>query len=109
MAAFGSLLTAVDTNTRSPHTTGLDTASPAIGVFQITFSPVVTFHFTAVGCPSATPDAFGPRNEGQFWAASDAPAASQSGTSNSRRIGYLPSTRVQIVPLFGKLTETTLS
>src|SRR5438874_1734951 len=73
MPEVGSLLTAVDTNTRSPQTIGLDTATPATGVFQRMFSPVEAFHFTAVAVPSATPDADGPRNEGQFCADSAAP------------------------------------
>src|SRR5258708_29617934 len=72
MPAAGSLPTAVDTNTRSPHTIGLDTATPGTGVFQRTFSPVAAFHFTAVGVPSATPEADGPRNDGQCCADSDA-------------------------------------
>ena len=59
MPTFGSLLTAVETNTRSPQTIGLDTATPGTGVFHSTFSPVAAFHFTAVGLPSATPAAFG--------------------------------------------------
>ena len=78
MPAAGSLPTAVDTNTRSPHTIGLDTATPATGVFQRMFSPVAAFHFTAVGDPSATPEADGPRNDGQFCAQRRAPAAIQA-------------------------------
>src|SRR5882672_9127216 len=78
MPAAGSLLTAVETNTRSPHTIGLDTATPGTGVFQRTFSPVAAFHFTAVGVPSATPDADCPRNDGQFCADSTAQAAAQA-------------------------------
>ena len=49
MVALGSLLTAVETNTRSPQTMGLDTAIPGMGVFQSTLSPDVAFHFTGVG------------------------------------------------------------
>ena len=75
MPAAGSLLTAVDTNTRSPHTMGLETARPAIGVFHSTFWLVATFQVTGVGEPSATPDAWGPRNDGQFCADTDAHAA----------------------------------
>src|SRR5882672_12854214 len=78
MPAAGSLLTAVETNTRSPHTIGLDTATPGTGVFQRTFSPVAAFHFTRVGAPSATPDAPGPRNDGQFCADSTAQAAAHT-------------------------------
>src|SRR5436190_5950788 len=59
---------AVDTNTRPPHTMGLEIATPAIGVFHNTFSPVSTFHVIGGDEPSATPDAAGPRNIGQFWA-----------------------------------------
>src|SRR2546422_5627376 len=68
MPALASLLTAVDRNTRSPHTIGLETDTPGTGVFHNTFSPVTASHFTGVGVPSATPDAAGPRNIGQFWA-----------------------------------------
>src|SRR5262245_13961378 len=67
---LASLLTAVETNTRSPQTIGLDTDTPAIGVFQSTFSPVPGSHFNGVGVPSATPEAAGPRNIGQFCAES---------------------------------------
>ena len=70
----GSLLTAVETNTRSPQTIGLDTATPGTGVFHSTFSPVAVFHFTAVGLPSATPAAFAPRNDGHCCADNDAVA-----------------------------------
>src|SRR5262245_53371091 len=68
MPALGSLLMAVETKTRSPQTMGLDTATPGIGVFHRMFSPVVVFHLTGVGWPSATPAAFAPRKEGQFCA-----------------------------------------
>ena len=46
MPCFGSLLIAVETNTRSPQTIGLETATPATGVFHATFSPAGAFHFT---------------------------------------------------------------
>src|SRR4051794_10069963 len=72
MLCFGSLLIAVETNTRLPQTTGLETATPSTGVFQATFSFAGAFHLTAVGLPSAVPAAFAPRNDGQFWADSDA-------------------------------------
>lgn len=97
MPTFGSLLTAVDTNTRSPQTIGLETATPAIGVFHNTFSPVVAFHFTGVGDPSATPDAEGPRNDGQCWPETVAHANSQRTIGIVRRMIYLPSTRVNTV------------
>src|SRR6185503_6462069 len=106
MPAAGSLLTAVDTNTRSPHTIGLDTATPATGVFHRMFSPVAAFHFTAVGVPSATPDASGPRNDGQFCADSTALAANhatlqtpQAMTDAIRLIAYFSSARVKIIAL----------
>src|SRR6266508_6514655 len=72
MPWVASLLIAVDTNTRSPQTMGLETATPGTGVFHATFSPVVAFHFTAVGFPSAVPAALAPRKAGQFCAATDA-------------------------------------
>ena len=79
MPEDGSLLTAVDTKTRSPQTIGLETATPANGVFHRMFSPVDAFHLTAVGSfPSATPDADGPRKDGQFCADSTAHAVNQT-------------------------------
>src|SRR4029450_13441215 len=78
MPESASLLTAVETNTRSPHTTGLDTATPATGVFHNTFSLVATFQVTAVGAPAAAPEALWPRNMGQFWADSVADRISGS-------------------------------
>src|SRR3989442_14623894 len=81
MPALASLLTAVDTNTRSPHTIGLETDSPGPGVFDTTSSPVAASHFTGVGDPSATPDAAGPRNIGQFWADTIGLAASERTTA----------------------------
>src|SRR6267143_1024014 len=84
MPALASLLTAVDTNTRSPHTIGLETDTPGTGVFHKTFSPVAASHFTGVGDPSATPDAAGPRNIGQFWAESVADAMRQR--ANVKRV-----------------------
>jgi hypothetical protein len=56
---------AVDTKTRSPHTIGLETDRPSIGVFHKMFWPVGAFQVTGVGTPSATPEAFVPRNDGQ--------------------------------------------
>src|SRR5262245_11058346 len=68
MPTFGSLLTAVDTKTLSPHTIGLDTDTRATGVFHNTFSPVAGSYFNGVGAPSPPPEAAGPRNIGQFCA-----------------------------------------
>src|SRR5213592_2276793 len=59
---------AVVTKTLSPHTTGHECASPGIGVFQRMFVPLVASQVVGVGLPSATPEAFGPRNDGQFCA-----------------------------------------
>src|SRR2546428_13355093 len=85
MPALASLLTAVDTNTRSPHTIGLETDTPGTGVFHTTFSPVAASHFTGVGDPSATPDAAGPRKIGQFWAGTIGLAASERTTAIKNR------------------------
>ena len=68
MPCLGSLLIAVETKTRLPHTIGLETATPSTGVFHATFSPAGAFHLTAVGLPSAVPAALAPRNDGQFCA-----------------------------------------
>src|SRR5260221_10255483 len=64
--AFGLLLTALVTKTRSPHTTGLECARPGIGVRHRTFSPLAPSQRSGRCCPSATPDARVPRNEGQL-------------------------------------------
>ena len=42
--------------------------------------PSATLHFTGGFCPSATPDAPGPRNEGQFCAAAAAARTPHSAT-----------------------------
>src|SRR4051812_32915847 len=84
MPCAGSLPTAVETNTRSPHTIGLDTAMPATGVFHATCSPAGTFHLTAVGLPSPTPEALAPRNDGQFCADSDVPASRSEAKVSAR-------------------------
>src|SRR5262249_20161494 len=102
MPEAGSLLTAVETNTRSPQTIGLDTATPATGVLQSTFSPLVTLHFTGIGEPSATPEAPGPRNDGQFCAESVAAASHDRTTARAQfvdRMAYLSSTRVKEIEL----------
>src|ERR1043165_4445539 len=64
--AFGSLLTALVTNILSPQTTGLECASPGIGVRHRMFSPVLTSHLSGRFCFSTTPEACVPRNEGQL-------------------------------------------
>src|SRR5215216_3333302 len=53
---------------RSPHTTGLACERPGMGVFQTTFCDFVASQLTGVFWFSATPDAFTPRNCGQFCA-----------------------------------------
>src|SRR5262249_4852279 len=61
-----AVLTAVVRKTRSPQTTGQEWPSPGMDVFQRTLRPVVTSHVAGGNWPSATPEAFRPRNEGQF-------------------------------------------
>src|SRR4029453_8820054 len=109
MPALGSLLTAVETKTRSPHTTGLGPPHPGTWVFPSTLSPLATSHFNGVGCPSATPDALGPLNDGQFWAEIAAPASTHTATTIAFRMIYLPSTLVHRVASFGNPTAVTLS
>ena len=58
-------LTAVVTNNRSPQITGLEWARPGMRVFQRIFSPVSPFQDAGKLWPSATPEADGPRNDGQ--------------------------------------------
>jgi hypothetical protein len=64
-----SLLTALVTKTRPPQTTGLECARPGIAVRQRTFSPVFGSQRSGRFCRSATPEACGPRKEGQLPAA----------------------------------------
>src|ERR1044071_247496 len=47
---------------------GLECDRPGMLVFQRTFCDFSTSHVVGGFVPSATPEAFGPRNEGQFWA-----------------------------------------
>src|SRR5690349_4329015 len=54
---------------RLPQTIGLEWARPGIGVCHRIFSPVLAFHWSGRFCPSAIPDAFGPRNDGHAPAA----------------------------------------
>ena len=70
--APGSLLTAVVTKTVSPQTIGLDTARPGMGVFHASPTPRGASHVVGVLRPSATPDAWRPRNEGQSCASASA-------------------------------------
>src|SRR5688572_16824519 len=57
---------AVVTNNRSPQTTGLECPKPGIAVRHRMFSPVFTFQVSGKFAPSATPEACGPRNDGQL-------------------------------------------
>ncbi len=69
------------TKRRSPQTTGLECASPGIGVRHNTFSPVFGSQRSGRFCPSATPDAFGPLKDGQlpFASAGRGSAGGRSG------------------------------
>src|SRR5688572_14852475 len=65
---FGSALTAVVIKTRSPQITGLEWARPGIGVFHRMLTAFSASQSVGKAAPSVTPEAFGPRNEGQFCA-----------------------------------------
>src|SRR5690349_18016854 len=65
---LASLLMAVVTKMRSPHTTGLECARPGIGVFHAMLEDFSTSQLTGGFIPSATPEACEPRNDGQFCA-----------------------------------------
>ena len=65
---FESLLIAVITKIWLAQTTGLACERPGMGVFQRTFCVFSNSQVMGGFVPSATPDAFGPRNEGQFCA-----------------------------------------
>src|SRR5215207_6029903 len=56
------------TKTLSPQTTGLACERPGMGVFQTTFCDFVVSQLVGVFWFSATPEAFAPRNCGQFCA-----------------------------------------
>jgi hypothetical protein len=74
---------AVVTKTRSPQITGLECASPGIGVLQAMPRPSAADHVSGRWAPSATPEALGPRNCGQWVVAATTAAA------RSRRIAVL--------------------
>src|SRR6185369_3723181 len=65
---FASLLIAVITKMLLPQTIGLACERPGMAVFQRTFCDFSTSQVIGGFVPSATPDAFGPRNDGQFCA-----------------------------------------
>src|SRR6266536_6622588 len=118
MPDVGSLLTAVETKTRSPQTIGLETATPGTGVFHRMFSPVAAFHLMAVGSfPSATPDAAGPRNDGQFCADTTAPYQTTAADTiirimdAARLMAYFSPVRlnVMVLPMPLNATPATLS
>src|SRR5687768_8429578 len=94
--APASSLTAVMTKTLLPHTTGLACERPGTGVFQRTLNDFAASHETGRGRPSATPEALGPRNEGQFCPPASETAARQRTRqpSSERFIIRAPSTSV---------------
>jgi hypothetical protein len=65
--------TAVNTNTRSPHTTGVEEAAPGIATFHLTF--LLSLHSSGGSASGATPVASGPRHCGQLRRASSLGAA----------------------------------
>src|SRR5256885_2181463 len=65
-SGFFSSLIAVVRKIRSPQMTGLEWPRPGMAVFHLTLEDFSTSQEVAVGKPSATPEAFGPRNCGQF-------------------------------------------
>src|SRR5688572_15004474 len=86
---------AVVTNTRSPQTMGLEWARPGNRVFQAMFLPSAADQVSGRRVPSATPEAPGPRNWGQWepaaFPSASAPTAttSESITVQGRFIGIL--------------------
>ena len=66
--ALGSDEMAVVTKIWFPQTIGLECARPGMPVFHAMLTPLETFQLVGSFWPSATPDAPGPRNEGQFCA-----------------------------------------
>src|SRR6185436_14556930 len=65
-------------NTRSPQTTGLECPSPGTAVFQRMLVDFSASQLMGNAWPSAIPEAFGPRNDGQFWAVATAVIESSS-------------------------------
>src|SRR5579859_5427395 len=82
---LGSLEIAVVTKTRSPHTTGEETESPGISVFQTTLVALVASQCTGGLAPSPTPEAEGPRNCGQ------SPAIATPAASSTAPISFMAS------------------
>src|SRR5262245_59276924 len=72
---------ALVTKMRSPHTIGLDTAIPGIGVFQRTFLPPATSHSLTAPWPSPLPLALSPRKAGHGRAAARVAAGSGAGAA----------------------------
>src|SRR5688500_8993963 len=62
---LSSSLAAEARMTRLPQTIGLEVPRPGIAVFHLMFLPVTTSQSETAPCPSATPEALMPRNEGQ--------------------------------------------
>ena len=103
MPAAGSLLTAVETKTRSPQTIGLETATPRdrrLPQHVLAGRDVPCHRRSARRRRRPTPA--GPRNDGQFCADTGTHAATDRTIGRIRRVIYLPSTRVQVTALLGK-------
>src|SRR5262245_59185938 len=80
-SGLGLALTAFVTKILSPQMIGDEWPSPSMGVFQRTLVDRSPSQAIGGDCPSATPDAPGPRNDGQLIG--DAAARAES-TSRSR-------------------------
>jgi hypothetical protein len=79
---------------RSPHTIGLECASPGIAIFQATFLDEERSQLSGgLEAAGATPFASGPRKDGQFCAAAGAAVSmtdSEKDTSRTRDAHLLP-------------------
>src|ERR1017187_3328987 len=104
--ASGRLLTAVVTKIRSRHTMGLECARPGRAAVHWIWVPRAASHFTGRFWLSATPEAAGPRKEGQFCAA----AAGTSAKSNAgnRRAMALMITPCYVIQVVGARVDVSL-
>src|SRR5262245_61499181 len=88
-ASLPLVATAVVTNTRLPHTIGLEWPRPGISTFHATLVPFARSHCTG-GAPAPTPRARSPRNDGQFAPTDTALAARTATMAKSERFVMRP-------------------
>ena len=85
---------AVETNSRSPHTTGDDEPRPGISVFHRMF--FVSLHSTGGSAVLETPFAYGPRHWGQNRSATGSAASSTNDSSAALVTAASPATWILV-------------